>query len=99
MTTRTTTRVSTRTQRRSLTAARLSAPAIAPERLPLAVDPAEAARLLSLCRTSVYSLLKTKELTSFTVGARRLIPMSALEAWVARQTSEAAASADEQESA
>lgn len=55
---------------------------------PLAVAPAEAARLLGCGRTTLYYLLGTGDLPSFTLGRRRLIRVAALEAWIAtRETS------------
>lgn len=50
---------------------------------PLAVAPAEAARLLGCGRTTLYFLLGTGALPSFTLGRRRLIRVAALEAWMA----------------
>lgn len=56
---------------------------------PLTVGPAEAARLLRCGRTTLYALLASKELPSFTVGRRRLIRFSAIEAWVAAREAKA----------
>lgn len=50
---------------------------------PIAVAPAEAARLAGIGRTSLYSALSTGELKSFRYGRRRLIRISALETWMA----------------
>lgn len=50
---------------------------------PLAVAPVEAARLLGCGRTTLYFLLGTGALPSFTLGRRRLIRIAALEAWIA----------------
>lgn len=55
----------------------------------LAVSPAEAARLLGLSRAMVYPLLMAGALPSVKVGARRLVPMRALQAWLDRQVAEA----------
>jgi excisionase family DNA binding protein len=48
----------------------------------LAVGVAEAARRLSVCPRTISNLLAAKELTSRKVGRRRLIPVSALEAFL-----------------
>lgn len=56
-----------------------------PERLiprPLAVSPAEAARLIGLGRTKLYEALSSGALPSFRVGARRLVRIADLEAWL-----------------
>ena len=50
----------------------------------LAVSPAVAARLAGLGRTTIYAALKTGELKSLKVGARRLILVETLRAWLAR---------------
>jgi len=51
---------------------------------PLVVDLTEAAEILRLGRTKLYELLNAGELPSFKVGARRLIAVQDLEAYVAR---------------
>jgi excisionase family DNA binding protein len=51
----------------------------------LAVSPAVAARLAGLGRTTIYAALKTGDLKSLKVGARRLILVETLRAWLARQ--------------
>ena len=50
----------------------------------LAVSPAVAARLAGLGRTTIYAALKAGELKSLKVGARRLILVETLRAWLAR---------------
>ncbi len=50
---------------------------------PLAVPPAEAARLAGIGRTRLYFAISSGELASFKIGTRRLIKLSALEAWLA----------------
>lgn len=57
---------------------------------PLAVGPAEAARLIGCGRTRLYELLRDHDLPSFTLGRRRLIRMVAIEAWLSAQESGAA---------
>ena len=59
---------------------------------PLAVAPREAGRLLSMCQTRVYELMRSGELESYRDGPRaRRIPMQAIHDYVARRR---AASAD-----
>jgi excisionase family DNA binding protein len=48
----------------------------------------EAARQLSLGRTTVYALLKGGQITSVRIGRRRRIPISALAAYTARLVSQ-----------
>jgi excisionase family DNA binding protein len=66
--------------------AQMSSPPIpeetAPE--PVMVSAADAARLLGLSRSQVYALLDRGALESRYVGARRLIPMASLRAFVDR---------------
>lgn len=49
---------------------------------PLALSPSEAARILGCGRTKLYELLGTGEIKSFHLGRRRLIRLSAIEAWI-----------------
>lgn len=51
---------------------------------PLAVSPAEAARILGIGRTHLYELIGTGALRSVRLGSRRLIPIAALEECLAR---------------
>jgi excisionase family DNA binding protein len=51
---------------------------------PLAVSPAVAARLAGLGRTTIYAALTAGELKSLKVGARRLILVETLRAWLVR---------------
>jgi len=53
--------------------------------LRLAVAPAEAARILGLGKTRFYELLAANEIASIKLGTRRLIRISDLEDWLARQ--------------
>jgi excisionase family DNA binding protein len=53
---------------------------------PFLVRIEEAARLLSLSRSTVYEMLDTGELPSVRRGAARRIPMAALRDWIAQQT-------------
>ncbi|NJN17255.1 MAG: helix-turn-helix domain-containing protein [Oscillochloris sp.] len=54
---------------------------------PLLVRVEEAARILSLSRSTVYEMLDTGELPSVRRGAARRIPLAALRDWVAKQSS------------
>lgn len=54
--------------------------------LRLAVSPAEAARMLGLGRTKLYELMAADEITSIKIGTRRLIRISAIEAFLDRQS-------------
>jgi len=49
---------------------------------PLAVAPAEGARLAGVGRTKFYEALGTGAIASFKFGKRRLIRVSAIEAWL-----------------
>lgn len=51
----------------------------------LAVSTAEAAELLGVSRPLVCQLLHRADFPSFCVGARRLIPLDGLRAWMAAQ--------------
>jgi excisionase family DNA binding protein len=53
-----------------------------PKAEPLAVSPAEAARLAGLGRTSIYGALGSGALKSLKIGKRRLIVVEALRAWL-----------------
>ena len=55
---------------------------------PLVVRAAEAAKMLSLSHSALYSLLMSGDVKSFKVGSRRLIPVRALEEFVARRMSD-----------
>lgn len=46
----------------------------------------EAARALAIGRTTAYEMVKSGELPSFTIRGRKVVPVAALEAWVAAQT-------------
>ncbi|MEI6777656.1 MAG: helix-turn-helix domain-containing protein [Chloroflexales bacterium] len=53
---------------------------------PLLVRVEEAARILSLSRSTIYEMMDAGELPSVRRGAARRIPVAALRAWVAQQT-------------
>jgi excisionase family DNA binding protein len=49
---------------------------------PIAVSPADAARLASVGRTTIYYAIGSGALSSLKVGKRRLITVDALRAWL-----------------
>ena len=49
----------------------------------IAVSPAEAARLASVGRTTIYEALGSGALRSLKIGKRRLITIEALKGWLA----------------
>ena len=53
---------------------------------PLAVSPAECARLLGISRPKVYDLINQGGFPSFKLGSRTLISVDGLRAWIAKQT-------------
>jgi len=53
---------------------------------PLLVRVEEAARILSLGRSTVYELMASGELPSITIGTARRIPLVALQEWVTGRT-------------
>lgn len=53
---------------------------------PLLVRVEEAARILSLSRSTIYEMMDAGELPSIRRGTARRIPVAALREWVARQT-------------
>jgi excisionase family DNA binding protein len=53
---------------------------------PLLVRVEEAARILSLSRSTIYEMMDAGELPSVRRGAARRIPVAALRDWVAQQT-------------
>jgi len=52
---------------------------------PLLVRVEEAARILSLSRSTIYEMLDRSELPSVRCGTARRIPLAALRAWVEQQ--------------
>lgn len=50
----------------------------------------EAAAALSVSRPTLYKLLRTGDIPSFSVGTRRLIPRAGLVEWIEKQTGGAA---------
>ena len=65
--------------------ASLSTPA--PARL--AASPSEAARMAGIGRTKLYELISSNEIASVKLGSRRLIRVSAIEAWLDSLSAEA----------
>jgi excisionase family DNA binding protein len=53
---------------------------------PLLVRVEEAARILSLSRSTIYEMMDAGEIPSVRRGTARRIPVAALREWVARQT-------------
>lgn len=53
---------------------------------PLAVSPAECARLLGISRPKVYDLINQGGFPSFKLGTRTLISVDGLREWISRQT-------------
>jgi excisionase family DNA binding protein len=53
-----------------------------PKAEPLAVSPAEAARLAGLGWTTIYAALGSGALKSLKIGTRRLIALDALRSWL-----------------
>lgn len=58
---------------------------------PFVVSAVEAARLMAISRTTVYVLMASGELESFTAGRKRLITVESIRTWIARKTQEAKA--------
>ena len=56
--------------------------------MPLAVSPAEAAKLAGIGRTSLYQAISSGDLASFKIGSRRLVRISVLDAWLASHEAE-----------
>jgi excisionase family DNA binding protein len=54
---------------------------------PLLVRVEDAARMLSLSRSIVYEMLNSGELPSVRRGSARRIPLAAIHAWIAANTS------------
>ena len=57
---------------------------VTPQIEPLLVRVEEAARILSLSRSTIYEMMDSGELPSVRWGTARRIPMAALRAWVER---------------
>lgn len=55
-----------------------------PPSRPIAVSPAEAARLAGIGRTKFYELIAANEIASVKLGSRRLIRVSEIEAFLDR---------------
>lgn len=66
-----------------MTAATHSEPMAAPASQPVLLSIPEAARRLSLGRSTLYVELSSGRLQSVHVGRRRLIPAAALDSWLA----------------
>ncbi len=55
---------------------------------PLLLTPVEAARRLSIARSSLYSLLLTGEIVSLKIGRSRRVPLAALADYIDRKVRE-----------
>jgi excisionase family DNA binding protein len=55
---------------------------------PVAVPVEDASRLLGLGRTTIFAEMRAGRLKSFRVGSRRLVPVSALDEYVADRMAE-----------
>ncbi len=66
-----------------MTVQTITAPVPAPVKLLLTID--EAAEALGLGRTSCYQLVMRKKILSIKLGRKRLIPLTALQEFVAGQ--------------
>ena len=55
---------------------------------PLLLTPGEAARRLSIARSSLYSLLLTGEIVSLKIGRSRRVPLAALAEYIDRKVRE-----------
>jgi excisionase family DNA binding protein len=53
---------------------------------PRLLDIIEAGQMLGIGRSSVYALIDAGELTSCKIGRRRLVPVTAIDAYVSRIT-------------
>ena len=67
--------------------------------LPLLLRAEEAAKLLSLGRSTVFQMLATGELPAVRVGRAVRVPRAALEQWVRERSGEAPAPADDRSAA
>lgn len=56
---------------------------------PKLVNPEQGARITGLSESTFYELLKTGKVQSFKVGRRRVVPVAAIEAWIAAELAEA----------
>lgn len=56
----------------------------------LSIHP-EASRVLRIGRTKTFELIKSGELRTVTIGRRRLVPVTAVEEYVARLVNQGAA--------
>lgn len=58
--------------------------------MPILVTPEVAAHELGISRATIYPMIMSGDLPSLRIGARRLIPLDALHAWVSKQLAEQA---------
>ena len=55
---------------------------------PLAVGTEEAAMLLSISRPQIYKMLASREIASFHIGTRRLIPVDTIREYIRSKIAE-----------
>lgn len=56
---------------------------------PKLVSPEQGARMSGVSESTFYELLKTNKVRSFKVGRRRVIPVAAIDEWIAAELAEA----------
>lgn len=60
-----------------------------PERLPIKLlNPEQGATVTGLSESTFYELLRTREIQSFKVGRRRVVPVAAIDEWIERRLKE-----------
>lgn len=57
---------------------------------PLAVSPPEAARLLGISKSKIYTLTNQSDFPSFKLGGRTLVSVEGLRNWIAKQAEQEA---------
>lgn len=57
---------------------------------PKLVNPEQAAALVGVSESTMYELLRTERIRSFKVGRRRVVPVAAIDEWIAAELAEAA---------
>lgn len=67
----------------------LSSAPLADRLPPKLVNPEQGARLTGLSESTFYELLRAGKIASFKVGRRRVIPVAAIEEWIATELAEA----------
>ena len=57
---------------------------------PFAVSPPEAARLLGISKSKIYTLTNRPDFPSFKLGGRTLVSVEGLRSWIAKQAEQEA---------